>query len=102
VYKSVTIDSIINVILPIMMGTAIYFLSDKILFPVLIKNFLPDGLWAYSLISCMLIVWNRKIHALWISLVFVLFFVLELLQYLGIISGTGDIFDIFIYFAFGL
>jgi len=95
-------DIFLNGIIPIILGTIIYFTpTDKFSF-VQIRNYLPDGLWAFGLTSCILIIWDRKINLLWIFLTVCLFFVFEFFQALNIIKGTYDINDIFIYLSFGL
>lgn len=91
-------DILLNVFLPICVGVIIYS------FPVkqFIRNYIPDGLWAYALTSAILIIWSRKIQLFWLFSVAILFIVFEILQSYHIIVGTGDIKDILIYFAFGI
>lgn len=69
---------------------------------MLFRNYFPDGLWAYSLTSLILIIWNRKLQLLWLSIISVLFIGFELFQMHKLIKGTGDFNDIFIYFAFAI
>jgi len=90
-------DIILNTFIPILIGSAFYFAEPN----QLIRNYLPDGLWAYSLISTILIIWNRQINMFWILFSFFLFILFELLQKINIIRGTGDIYDVAIYFVFG-
>lgn len=89
-------DIIINSFLPILLGVFIYrlpFIDNY----SLLKNYFPDGFWAYALTSCILIIWNRVVNYLWLLFI-VLFFVLyEILQYLHIAKGTGDAWDIIAY-----
>jgi hypothetical protein len=54
--RATIIDFTLNVVLPIVTGMAIYFAADKLSLNKFIRNQLPDGLWAYSLISCTLII----------------------------------------------
>jgi hypothetical protein len=39
-------DILLNVFFPLLLGYFIYFLSDIIAMPLLVKNYFPDGLWA--------------------------------------------------------
>jgi hypothetical protein len=92
------IDITINIAVPITLGTALYFMTTEKVF----RNYLPDGLWAYALTSCVLIIWNRTTNLLWLCLTGSLFLTFEFLQSMHFIKGTGDLIDAFIYFAFGL
>ncbi|WP_460560074.1 hypothetical protein [Ferruginibacter profundus] len=93
-------DLLLNVLLPIIAGVLMYILPGLKKFPAYIGNHLPDGLWAYAFLSCILIIWNRQIHMPWLIVVFISFVVFETLQSLDIISGTGDIKDIITYCIF--
>jgi len=65
-----------------------------------IKYYLIDYLWALSLISGLKLLFTTKKETLRICLfVFSLGFIWETLQFLNIISGTGDILDVFMYLA---
>ena len=65
-----------------------------------IKYYLPDYLWALSLISGLNALTTTKRKILKICLFVVLLgFVWEALQFFNILSGTGDISDIFMYLA---
>lgn len=93
-------DIFLNVILPIILGCFIYFLYPVVKIPMPVKNYLPDGLWAYSFISALLIIWNRDISFLWLLLAFLLAACFEWLQHFSLIPGTGDIADVIVYFIF--
>jgi hypothetical protein len=95
-FRRLYIDILINIIFPILFGIFIYSRSLQVKF---IKNQVPDGLWAYSFCSSMLIVWKRRIVWCWIICVFASFFLFEWLQHTRIISGTGDIFDVLVYIS---
>lgn len=95
-------DIIINVIIPISAGIIIYFIPTNNFILIQIRNYFPDGLWAYSLTSSILIIWNRRIKLIWIVLIACLFIAFEVFQSLQFIKGTYDIKDIFIYLSFGL
>ena len=68
--------------------------------PVVVRNYLPDGLWAYSLMSAILVIWQRRIVIGWILAVFALSIGFDTLQYYHWIAGTGDLYDILTYFIF--
>jgi hypothetical protein len=72
----------------------------KISFPAVIKNYLSDGLWAYAFISCILIIWDRKINPLWILITLFISVLFELLQRFHLLNGTGDVLDIGVYCFF--
>ena len=93
-------DFLLNIILPILAGGCLYFMSFSISITGFWRNQLPDGLWAYAFISSLLIIWNRHINILWISILLIIFMFFEALQHLHFISGTGDWWDILIYFLF--
>jgi hypothetical protein len=105
----------LHCVLPILIGVIIYGLfrgihlidpSEKI-FPLLkIKdsNFLiynaPDGLWLYSLLSTMALIWNTHYSAqyyYWILLVIILSLLTECFQKVHLISGTYDFLDLTAY-----
>lgn len=65
-----------------------------------VRNQLPDGLWAYALMSAILIIWDRKPERFWIITVFVIAVMFESLQFLKWINGTADFWDIVSYFTF--
>ena len=94
------IDLVINVILPLLLGYFIYHMGDAGRISALIKNHLPDGLWAYSFITAILIIWNRQVNGLWIVIACLLSAGFELLQYFHWIAGTGDIIDMIAYLLF--
>ena len=93
-------DIFLNSILPVLAGSCFYFMSFNVSLTGFWRNQLPDGLWAYSLVSSMLIIWNRQINIFWISIIFITFISFEALQHFHFINGTGDWMDIIIYFSF--
>ena len=95
-------DLLLNVLFPIMLGVLIYAIPDLKKLPSFFSNYLPDGLWAYAFLSCIIIIWNRQIHIPWLIAVFISFVMFEALQYLEIINGTGDIKDVVTYFIFSI
>jgi len=92
-------DAIINVLLPIFFGSLIYFIAFAVDIAPSVKNYLPDALWAYSLVSAILIVWSRKIEVFWITCIFVLAAFFETVQYFNLFPGTGDVIDLLVYFS---
>ena len=94
------LDILLNGVLPIFIGAVLYFLELNHFDLFIVKNYFPDGLWAYSFISIILIIWDRRINYFWILVVFIFSIIFELLQYYHIINGTGDIWDIVTYFIF--
>lgn len=93
-------DLLVNVLLPLMLGVVIYWAESHFLIPSAIVNFLPDGLWAYSLMSAILIVWQRRIVAGWVLAACCLSIGFEVLQHYHWIPGTGDLYDVLTYFIF--
>jgi hypothetical protein len=89
-----------NMILPLFIGTAVYAMKKIISLPLVIVNYLADGLWAYSLQSCILIIWNRKINWMWTAALLLFCAGFEILQKIKLLSGTGDIYDFLIYVIF--
>jgi hypothetical protein len=89
-------DVFINTLLPILIGVFIYrasFANDH----YILKNYLPDALWAYALASSIFIIWNRQVNYFWLLVIFIFFVTFEILQYLHFIKGTGDVWDILTY-----
>ena len=97
---SKTTDIFLNVVIPVFLGYIVYLLENETVVPGIVKNYLPDGFWAYALQSCILIIWNRKINIIWNIAIMLFAVTFELLQYFHFIKGTGDFFDIITYFIF--
>jgi hypothetical protein len=93
------LDIILNIFLPIYLGILIYLLHP-FRYCTAVRNYIPDGLWAYALISSVLIIWDRKINILWITICIIMFLLFELFQYFEILDGTWDVIDIITYFVF--
>jgi hypothetical protein len=93
-------DILLNVMLPVVLGLLIYFFAGSSAIWPALWNYGPDGLWAYSFISAILIIWERKCHPFWIATAFLVSICFEYLQYAGFISGTGDLFDVLTYCLF--
>lgn len=85
---------------PLLLGYFVYLLGSYQLLPQLVKNYLPDGLWAYAFISAILIIWNRQLNYVWLFISFLLAACFELLQHYQLLAGTADIADIMTYFLF--
>jgi len=88
--------------MPLFLGSLIYLNPFNLFIPPNLKNYLPDGLWAFSFTSTILIIWNGNISSFWIILLSICFILFECLQSNLIINGTGDLLDVLIYFLFGL
>lgn len=93
-------DLLLNVISPLLLGYFIYFPGSYELLPQLLKNYLPDGLWAYAFLSAILIIWDRQLHFGWVLISFLLAAGFELLQHYRLLSGTADAADVVVYFLF--
>ena len=104
---------LVTVAVPLLLGIAIYFLFRRIqvlgthpvidiegnqFFSFLAYN-VPDGLWLFSFLSAIQLIWNKNsigFHAWIFSILFVTLFT-EVAQYYGVIPGTPDVFDIVAY-----
>ena len=109
----------INIIIPIFLGILIYYIrgvgnleiskyispissyriniSNNIVFNLLMFN-LPDALWLYAFLSCIILIWNtKKQQNLMIFLVYIIAISLEFAQYFNLLNGTFDIIDIIFY-----
>ncbi len=93
-------EFIYRVFLPVCLGAGIYAFTEKYTYLNDVKNYLPDGLWAFGFVSCLLLIWNEKINTFWMVMAYSSFIVFEYLQKIEIIGGTADVYDIFVYFAF--
>lgn len=69
--------------------------------PLSWSNWLPDYFWCISLLAAMVLLWKgwARIPMVWKAGLWMLITGSELLQYLDILPGTGDIADVFIYQA---
>jgi hypothetical protein len=93
-------DGFLNVFIPLLAGLLIYRTEQYFRIPALIRYHLPDGLWAYAFGSCMLIVWERKIHWPWIVGAMAISVVYEACQYYHFIAGVGEFRDVMTYLLF--
>ena len=94
-------ETAITVVFPLLAGVALYkYLPTHYTPGRLVRNYLPDGLWAYSLLSCILIIWNRKPHWVWILGAVISALLFEYGQYSGVLPGTGDWLDVATYLIF--
>lgn len=83
-----------------LLGIAIYCFAAQFSITGFARNQLPDGLWAYAFASCILIIWRRQVNVAWLGVMAILFIALELLQHWGMIPGTADFADLFVYLLF--
>jgi len=93
-------DFSLNVLFPLALGGLVYWTEKRFSLPMLVRNHLTDGLWAYSLMSAVLLVWQRRVVTGWVLAAYVLSIGFELSQYYHLIGGTGDLYDILTYFIF--
>jgi hypothetical protein len=98
-YKKIY-DGLLNVFVPLLAGLFIYRAEEYIRIPALIRYYVPDGLWAYAFGSCMLIVWERRIHWPWIIGAMFISVAYEVCQYYHFIAGVGEFRDVMTYFLF--
>jgi glycopeptide antibiotics resistance protein len=73
------------------------------LLPNWIVNSLPDGLWAYSFIYTINLVWKEKQggYWLWILISSIIIYLSEVLQYYKVVHGTFDVQDL-IFLSLGI
>jgi hypothetical protein len=73
------------------------------LLPSWIVNSLPGGLWAYSFIYTINLVWKEKQggYWLWILLSSIIIYLSEVLQYYKVVHGTFDVQDL-IFLSLGI
>ena len=90
-------DVLLNVCLPLFAGSLFYVIPHG---ASLLAYHLPDGLWAYAFFSCLLIIWDREMQAVWVGVAFCVAIVFEVLQSLNYISGSGDVWDVVTYSVF--
>ncbi len=68
--------------------------------PNWIKFNLPDGIWLYSLLSSLFLIWKDMLSKHLIAgilIVLFLSFISEVFQYLDVIPGTFDVYDLVSY-----
>ncbi len=92
------LDLFCNIFLPVLVGVSIYKLKYFNRFTKLLANYLPDGLWAYAFLSALLFIWDRQIKKIWVLIAFTFATGFEWLQYVEVLGGTGDFFDVCVYF----
>jgi hypothetical protein len=111
VNRKILYKFLFSVLVPLIVGITIYYLWRGIgvfgLKPFFANSIphwiiynLPDGLWFFSLLSCLFLIWDSStIYYLitWICIFFFLTIFSEILQLLSLIQGTFDIFDIIAY-----
>lgn len=102
---------ILNITIPLTIGTAIYLLfrnltyfsfadlSSPLLNSHLIPNWilfqLPDALWAYAFCSCIIAIWKKSsLLTGWLLAAFIAALTLEFAQLAFIVPGTFDWLDI--------
>ena len=84
------------IVFPLCVGASIYWIDSRVAVPLLIRNYLPDTLWAFAFTSSLSltgITRGRRIET--IILTMFIAFLLEVLQ--RYISGTYDPLDLLAY-----
>lgn len=94
------VDTLINVIAPLLGGVLLYYLKPVITMRALISGQLADGLWAYAFMSSILIIWDRRVTLLWMLMVVLTASVFEWMQYKQWVPGTADMLDFAAYILF--
>jgi len=92
-FSTLSIDAPIEYLRENTMGLKQYF-PDWFLFS------LPDGLWVFSYVSLVLLIWNNTIskhNIFWIILIPIIAVLSEFGQYIKIIPGTFDELDLMFY-----
>jgi hypothetical protein len=105
----------LHVFAPISFGILIYILFRGSFFlhplkdflPILQNNLpewvlynLPDGLWLYSFLSCVLFIWRKNLSigfVLWSSVAIISAIISEYFQRIKLIPGTYDLYDLIAY-----
>ena len=89
-----------HVCFPLALGGLIYVVHFLFPLPNVIVHHLPDLLWAYALMSSIMLLWSGRSdrrRIMWVGLVILAGPAWEYLQYSGAIPGTGDMLDILAY-----
>lgn len=88
---------VLHIALPLLLGWRFYVAEWN---SPLLRNHLPDGLWAYSFTALMLLIWENNIHSVWLFIMIVFFAGFEMMQYFHVLRGTGDFVDFIVYLCF--
>jgi len=72
--------------------------------PSLVRSYIPDGLWASSFMACICWIWYDSVKSsfAWVISSILVMVSFELLQYIGLVSGTPDLVDVLVYISFSL
>ena len=93
-FESLNIIEFLRPIRIVTMGYSVY-LPDWLLFS------LPDGLWIFSYMAIILLIWRNRIkknNVIWIFIVPLLIILIEIGQLYHVIIGTFDSVDLIFYF----
>lgn len=102
------------ILVPLILGTCIYAIArpestivlsgrgmtKAFKLPSWVIYNLPDGLWLFSLLNCLYLIWHRnssRTKLIWIMSAFLLAVLTEVFQKYHIITGTFDYVDILAY-----
>lgn len=92
-FKVIFIYFLIGV--PLILGVIIYQNINCI--NAGISNYLPDALWSCSLSLAILKLWSWRLNVYNIGVIIFTPILFELLQYINVFEGTGDILDVVVY-----
>lgn len=92
-FKVIIIYFLIGV--PLILGVIIYQNINCI--NAGISNYLPDALWSCSLSLAILKLWSWRLNVYNIGVIIFTPILFELLQYINVFKGTGDILDVVVY-----
>jgi hypothetical protein len=87
------------VLVPLLIGIIIYSLP---LSNHWVRNYVPDGLWAFSFGYAFLWIWKPTLFSALRLIPLLVFFAFELFQKFEIITGTFDLVDCLVYLLFYL
>jgi hypothetical protein len=90
-----------RVVFPLLLGAVLYGPASTLMGFPLLRNYLPDTLWAFSFTSALLIIWEGKVHLVWLCVLAGMFIIFELAQAVHVFGGTGDLRDTLCYFLAG-
>jgi hypothetical protein len=79
-------------------------IKNSLIFDVTV-NSLPGGLWAYTLIRVIGLIWDKDQYTTYYFFCFFALLIIiipEILQYFGLLPGVFDIKDMVVYFIFSL
>ena len=64
---------------------------------LLIRNYLPDFLWAMAVMNTAVFIWEKKFPMIYVYMLFALPFLSEIMQVFKLVPGTFDWYDLLVY-----